>query len=57
MGGREYLGCLAALAVLALISGASLGAVGLLIASKFVVVLVIAGLIGIGVLIVNRGGE
>ena len=45
-----YLGCLGVLAVLALASGASAGAVGLLVASKFVglLVLVAVGLVVFG---------
>ena len=53
MDGKTYVGCLGVVAVLALVAGAPAGAIGLLVASKFIVPIVLVT-IGLVVLTVVR---
>jgi hypothetical protein len=52
MDAKVYVGCLALVALLALLGGASIGAVAGLVASKFVGALVLLGIAGVVVLAV-----
>lgn len=56
-GGKEYLGCLGLLALLALLSGAGAGTVLLLVASKFIGLVILAVVVGGVIALVLRSGD